>query len=99
MSETSVNSCLYRQVVSRGMLTQSGEKPHKCDICEGCFAQSYNLKQHMLTHTNEKLNECNIRFSHPSHLPRHLNTHTSTSVKQHKYGMSKKWYTDSGDAF
>ena len=42
------------------MMIHTGEKPHKCNICEKKFAQLNNLKQHIEMHTGEKQHRCEI---------------------------------------
>lgn len=38
----------------------TGEKSHKCDICEKSFARKGSLNEHMLVHTGEKPHTCDI---------------------------------------
>ena len=40
------------------LLRHSGEKPHKCKICEKTFAVAGNFKTHLLIHSGEKLHKC-----------------------------------------
>ena len=61
------------------MLTHTGEKLHKCNICEKQSSQARTLKLHMLTHIGEKPYECNIcgqHFTVAQSLKHHMLMHT-----------------------
>ena len=78
------------------MLVASGEKPHKCNICEKLFTQSRYLKRHMLKHTDQKPHKCDIcgkQFAYPSMLKQHMLTHTGE--KPYKCGICDKKFTRS----
>ena len=40
-------------------MTQTEDRPHKCDQCEAAFTKKSVLKSHILTHSNEKTFKCN----------------------------------------
>lgn len=60
------------------ILVHSGERPHKCNICNRGFTQLHVLKRHMLIHTGEKpysCKVCNKSFRQASHLKLHMCKH------------------------
>ncbi|XP_070206304.1 zinc finger protein 236-like [Littorina saxatilis] len=53
-------------------------KPHICQLCDTGFKQRNHLRDHMLTHTEEKAYgcaRCDATFRLPLHLKRHMLTH------------------------
>ena len=58
----------------------SGEKPHRCTMCEFSSITTSQLKVHMMEmHTGEKpfkCNQCNYPFAQSGNLQRHMRTHS-----------------------
>ena len=66
-------------------MTHTGEKPHKCTMCDLAFIQRYNLKNHMMTHTGErpfKCNTCGQGFIQRTHYKWHVMKHTGEKPYQ-----------------
>jgi len=61
------------------MRTHTGEKTHRCQICQTSFAQICYLKKHMQIHYGEKPHECQIcekAFTQSGYLKIHMETHS-----------------------
>jgi len=59
--------------------THTGEKPHRCSVCDVAFAGKSNMVAHMRTHTGEKpfkCPHCDKSFSWNTSLKCHIRTHT-----------------------
>lgn len=73
------HKCFSREsVLTRHMLTHSGERPHHCTVCNKNFTHKFNLKQHMLIHSGHKTHHCTVcdkGFIKKSDLDRHMLTH------------------------
>jgi len=64
-----------------------------CTICFKKFKKTYNLKQHLLIHTNEKPFKCELcdkKFVQKANLTKHRLVHTSSMTKnRHKFGFEE----------
>ncbi|XP_067636668.1 zinc finger protein ZFP2-like isoform X2 [Eurosta solidaginis] len=61
----------------------SGEKPHKCGVCEMRFRQTQHLRRHMRTHTGERPFQCKYcdrAFARRCVMMAHLRTHLGQNV-------------------
>jgi len=66
----------------------TGEKLHKCEMCDKKFSQKATLNRHMLSHTNQRnftCEGCNKSFKDNTALKRHELIHLETNQFQCEY--------------
>ena len=81
-------------------LTYTGEKPHKCDICEKSFSLSSTLANHIMTHTGVKPYECYLcekSFTRFGAMDNHKFLHIEE--KQYKCEICKKTFIGRSNLF
>ncbi|XP_077301959.1 uncharacterized protein LOC143922560 isoform X1 [Arctopsyche grandis] len=62
-----------------------GQTDFRCSKCDKVFTKRKNLKQHLLTHNEEKANKCTLchrAFTRPDQLILHMNNHTGKKRHQ-----------------
>ncbi|KAG1934246.1 zinc finger E-box-binding homeobox 2b isoform X4 [Pimephales promelas] len=74
-------ACLSRKKIKK---TESGKRPHQCQICKKAFKHKHHLIEHSRLHSGEKpyqCDKCGKRFSHSGSYSQHMN---------HRYSYCKR---------
>ncbi|KAK2840489.1 hypothetical protein Q5P01_014229 [Channa striata] len=75
------DSLLSRKKIKK---TESGKRPHQCQICKKAFKHKHHLIEHSRLHSGEKpyqCDKCGKRFSHSGSYSQHMN---------HRYSYCKR---------
>ncbi|KAL6100320.1 zeb2 [Pungitius sinensis] len=78
---TDSESLLCRKKMKK---TESGKRPHQCQICKKAFKHKHHLIEHSRLHSGEKpyqCDKCGKRFSHSGSYSQHMN---------HRYSYCKR---------
>ncbi|XP_059198881.1 zinc finger E-box-binding homeobox 2a isoform X2 [Centropristis striata] len=78
---TDSESLLSRKKIKK---TESGKRPHQCQICKKAFKHKHHLIEHSRLHSGEKpyqCDKCGKRFSHSGSYSQHMN---------HRYSYCKR---------
>ncbi|XP_029697505.1 zinc finger E-box-binding homeobox 2a isoform X2 [Takifugu rubripes] len=78
---TDSDSLLCRKKMKK---TESGKRPHQCEICKKAFKHKHHLIEHSRLHSGEKpyqCDKCGKRFSHSGSYSQHMN---------HRYSYCKR---------
>ncbi|CAM4603703.1 unnamed protein product [Leuciscus chuanchicus] len=78
---TDSESLLARKKIKK---TESGKRPHQCQICKKAFKHKHHLIEHSRLHSGEKpyqCDKCGKRFSHSGSYSQHMN---------HRYSYCKR---------
>ncbi|XP_028846288.1 zinc finger E-box-binding homeobox 2a isoform X2 [Denticeps clupeoides] len=78
---TDSDSLLSRKKIKK---TESGRRPHQCQICKKAFKHKHHLIEHSRLHSGEKpyqCDKCGKRFSHSGSYSQHMN---------HRYSYCKR---------
>ena len=80
------------------MMTHTGEKPYKSDICANTCIQSESMKRHTRLHTGKKsckYDICGEKFTWEDSMKKHMRLHIGEKphIQSHQCPMREKPHT------